>query len=557
MKRALSYADKVESGEIITNEYIKLAVKRFRSDFERGDLRFDKEKVQTIIDFIEEFNLLEDFYDQKFKLEEWQVFAIANIYGWYRFNGKKKKWVRRFNLSYIEVGRKNAKTCLSAVLQLVNLILDGVQGAQVVLAATSLSQAKLAFSHVSQFAKQLDYTNKILKRLRDSISYDYTDSILKVVPNAPERLDGLNCSSAIIDEYHAHQTDELKNVIQSSMGSRHSPLTIIITTAGLNSDVPCFDERNTNIDILNGKIEQDDTFILIYGCDVDDDPMKSEEDARICMQKANPNLDVSVDSEFIMNAWKRAVNNPSFRNEVLTKHFNQWLVKQAQWIEGKQIAKVTSKTKLKIEDYDPESWECFAGVDLSETRDMTAVTFLMKKIGEPIYHFIPIFYIPEESAENGKIKNLYKKWGRSGEVIVTEGNIIDYRRITEDFNRISEHIEIQKIGYDPYNSRSWCIEMTELGYPMIPFSQGTGSFSPPTKELERLIWGAGVVVLDKSEPLIFSFQNCQLIYDTFGNCKPVKYQKKKNQKIDGAIASIQALAMYLRDNDPEAELGVA
>jgi phage terminase large subunit-like protein len=544
------YADLVESGKIIVNIPVRLAIERFRKDFEREDLRFNYDKVLTICEFIQDFHLLEDFHDQRFILEPWQKFIIANIYGWEKYNPKKKRWQRRYQQAYIEVGRKNAKSVLAAVLQLVNLILDGVQGAQVVLAATSLSQAKLAFRMCSAFSKQLDYTGKWLKRLRDTITYDHTDSLLKVVPNAPERLDGLNVSSSIIDEYHAHVTDELKNVIVSSQGSRKNPLTIVITTAGLNIEVPCYQERETNIEVLKGNLEQDDTFILIYGCDDDDDPMKSEEDALRCMAKANPNLDVSVDSDFVMAAWRRAKNNPSYLNELLTKHFNKWLTRSQVWIDQNQIKKKISPKKLKISDYDPEEWSCFAGVDLSETKDMTSAVFLMKKIDEPIYHFIPFFFIPE-NAESGRIKKLYKRWERMGEVIVTQGNIVDYKTITEIFNKVSEHIEIQRIGYDPYNSRSWAIEMTELGYPLEPVFQRMGVFNAPTKELERLIWGAAEVVLSKSEPFQFSFNNCELKYDHVSNCMPVKRRNNKNMKIDGAMAAIMSLEMYLKDNDPE------
>lgn len=125
---------------------------------------------------------------------------------------------------------------------------------------------------------------------------------------------------------------------------------------------------------------------------------------------------------------------------------------------------------------------------------------------------------------------------------VTEGNVTDYDYITNDMMEASKIVRIRSIGYDKYNATQWAIHATELGLPLEEYSQSLGNFNKPTREMERLIL-SGKAIIDTNEINRWCFKNVTLKSDHNGNVKPNKGVKAK--KIDGAIAMIQALGMYL------------
>ena len=159
MKLYYNYCSEVLNGDIITGEAIKLACKRFQSDLRRNDLEFRESKVDRAIRFI---GTLKHFTGKHsgtpFILEGWQQFIVANIVGFYW----KDTSIRRFTSSYIEVSRKQGKTALAAALCLYYLIADGEDGAEVLLAANSKEQAKIAFDMCSNFTKGLDPKGRCL-----------------------------------------------------------------------------------------------------------------------------------------------------------------------------------------------------------------------------------------------------------------------------------------------------------------------------------------------------------------------------------------------------------
>ena len=211
------YVDKVLNGNIVVGEYIKLACKRFKDDLQRADLVFREDKVDLAIQFISTLKHYTGKHSGKpFILEEWQQFIVANIVGWYW----KESGTRRFTSSYIEVSRKQGKTALAAALCLYYLIADGEDGAEVLLAANSKEQAKIAFDMCSKFCKGLDPKGKYLTAYRADILFNLTNSKLKVLDADDSKLDGFNASFGLIDEYHSAANSKVRDVIKSSMGMR-------------------------------------------------------------------------------------------------------------------------------------------------------------------------------------------------------------------------------------------------------------------------------------------------------------------------------------------------
>ena len=528
MKGYYRYVEDVASGKVIVGGNIKLAIQRFQMDLQREELEFREDVVDGAIDFI---STLKHFTGkssgQNFILEDWQAFIVANIVGWY-WKGTDN---RRYSSSYIEISRKQGKTALAAALCLYFLIADGEDGAEVDLAANSKEQAKIAFSFCSTFTKQLDPKAKYLKAYRDSILLDANNSKLKVFAADDSKLDGFNASFGLIDEYHSAKNSKVRDVIKSSMGMRQNPHLCTITTAGFDKTLPCYKLRSTAIDILNGLKEDDSMFIAIYCLDEDDEWMDEKN-----WVKCSPNLDVTVTSKYIREQVQSAINNPSEEVGVKTKTLNLWCDSAKVWLPETYIIKASKNVDWNsLKDY-----PCYVGVDLASTSDLTAVSYLVVKDGQ--YYFKTDYYLPESALKEKADRELYKYWKQMGLLQITEGNVTDYDYITNDLMKYSNIVNIQKVGYDKYNSTQWAITATELGLPLEEYPQTLGNFNKPTREMERLLL-SGKAVVDNNEITRWCFKNVTLKSDYNGNVKPNKSINAK--KIDGAISMIQALGMYL------------
>ena len=528
MKPYLRYANDVTSGKIVVGGNIKLAIQRFQMDLQRDDLEFREDVVDGAIDFI---STLKHFTGkssgQNFILEDWQAFIVANIVGWY-WKGTDN---RRYSSSYIEISRKQGKTALAAALCLYFLIADGEDGAEVDLAANSKEQAKIAFSFCSTFTKQLDPKAKYLKAYRDSILLDANNSKLRVFAADDSKLDGFNASFGLIDEYHSAKNSKVRDVIKSSMGMRQNPHLCTITTAGFDKTLPCYKLRSTAIDILNGLKEDDSMFIAIYCLDEDDEWMDEKN-----WVKCSPNLDVTVTSKYIREQVQSAINNPSEEVGVKTKTLNLWCDSAKVWLPETYIIKASKNV-----DWDSlKDYPCYVGVDLASTSDLTAVSYLVVKDG--LYYFKTDYYLPESALKEKSDRELYKYWKQIGLLKITDGNVTDYDYITNDLMKYSDIVNIQKVGYDKYNSTQWAITATDLGLPLEEYPQTLGNFNKPTREMERLLL-SGKAIIDNNEITRWCFKNVTLKSDYNGNVKPNKSINAK--KIDGAISMIQALGMYL------------
>lgn len=528
MKGYYHYVEDVLNGKIVVGELIKLACQRFKDDLQRQDIYFNESVVDKAINFI---GTLKHFMGKSsgkhFKLENWQQFIIANIVGWYW----KDNDTRRFTSSYIEVSRKNGKTALAAALCLYYLIADGEDGAEVDLAANSKEQAKIAFEFCSSFSKQLDPKGKYLKPYRDNVQFALNNSKLKVFAADDSKLDGFNASFGLIDEYHAAKNSKVRDVIKSSMGMRNNPHLCTITTAGFDKTLPCYKLRSTSIEILNKLKTDDSMFIAIYS--LDDKDNWTDKDNWV---KCTPNLNVTVTSKYIKEQVQSAINNPSEEVGVKTKTLNLWCDVADVWLPESYIVKASKD--IHLEDF--RDCECYIGVDLSATSDLTAVSYLIEK--DNIYYFKTDYYLPESALVDKPDRETYKLWKQQGLITITAGNVTDYDYITNDIVAASNILNIQKIGYDKWNATQWAIHATEIGLPLEEYPQTMGNFNRPTKELERLIL-SGNTVIDNNEITRWCFRNVELKSDYNGNVKPNKGIKSK--KIDGVIAIIQALGMYL------------
>jgi phage terminase large subunit-like protein len=527
-KKYIQYAEDILSGKIVTGHYIKLAAERFFRLMYDERYEFREDKVEQVCEFISIIHHYTGKHAGKpFVLEAWQEWIVASMYGFY-LRGTNERLVQS---AYIEMARKQGKSAFASALCLYHLIADGEMNAEVYMAANSKDQAKVSFNMASNFSKMLDPGKEFLDPYRDTIKYERTLSFLKVLAADSSKLDGPNASMYLIDEYHAAKNSGVKDVLQSSQGMRENPMAVIITTAGFDRLGVCYQYREMCTEVVSGLKEDDTLFIAIYCLDKEDD-WKDE----AVWVKSNPNLGVTVQTKYLKTQVRKAINTPSDEVGIKTKNLNIWCDAEKTWIKDDYI--LSASANVNLEEYN--RLDCFIGVDLSSTSDLTSFSVMIPTTEKMVWK--TFYFLPEAALTEKRFKELYGEWARQGALCITPGNVVDYDFILNKIMEIGQILNIVIIGYDSWNATQFVINCTEKGLPMEPYSQSIGNFNKPTKELERLLL-SGVAVIDNNIITRHCFRNVVMARDKNGNTKPSKQYEEK--KIDGVIAMIEALGVYL------------
>lgn len=534
------YAMDVLQGREVACLYVRLACQRFINDLSRDDIEFHPEKVERVIRFVRTMKHFKGKHKGKpFILRPWQEFIVANLYGFYKWvtdeDTGELYYTRRFHKAYIEMARKQGKSALAAACALYQLSYDNEDGAECVLAANAREQAKIVLNLCTGFVKSLDPRGKTFHILRNSIEYKKKMSVLKVVSADSTKLDGFECSFYEQDEYHAALNSKLYDVLQSSTGTRVSPMGMVITTAGFNLEGPCAKMREVNTEILRGLKQDDNQFAIIYTLDETDD----WHDETV-WKKVAPNLGVTVTRDYMRGEVQAAINDPSKEVGVKTKTFNIWCHSEETWIPDEYV--LDSMYKFDFERFRGEC--CWIGVDLSSVSDLTAINFLFYDETHDTFHNKSYVFLPEESIKTKQNRDKYLEWWREGYLIMTPGNVVDYDFILDLIQKNVETFDLalQSIAYDTWNATQFAITGTNLGFPMQPFGQSIGNFSKPTKEVERRLlqktWKT-----DFSPIVRWCFANVTIRTDANQNEKPMKTQDAV--KIDIVIAQIMSLGGWM------------
>ena len=441
-------------------------------------------------------------------------------------------------------------TATAAAIGILCAIADNEPGAEIDLVANSRHQAKIAFTQSSNFCESVDKNKKIFKRYRDTINIPKTKSIIQVLSSDAMGNDGYNASCFILDEFHAARSWDLYNVLKSSQGSRSQPLSIIITSAGfLLNGYPCYEHRQTCIDILKGNKVDDTQFSAIYELDEEDDWL--DEDNWI---KCAPSLGQTVQIDYLRDQVQSVKNNPSLETGVKTKNFNIFCQSKNVWIPEKYLKDVWHK--VDVDNFIDE--DCYMGVDLSSVSDITASAIMFppnpeRAIYPDKYVFKPYVYLPVDNLAENTNEELYRLWYRQGFLDCTPGNVVDYDQILKDQIEIYNKTYLHNVAYDEWNASSWASDAYAEGLPIKGYSQTVGNFNKPTKMFEMLI-RSGKVIIDYNPLVRWCFNNVEIKMDVNGNCKPMKGGSSNRKadrngtntkKIDPIIAMLEALGGYL------------
>lgn len=541
------YAEDVQSGKIVTGKYIKKAVERFYNWIENADAKgyvLDHGSGMHIIDFFETFlvHTKGPIAGSPFTLSPYQQFTLYNLFGWKRKN-QDNVWVRVFKTVYEKVARKNGKSALIAGVGLYCEAFDGEEGAEIYAAATKEAQAKILWEQAFQFVfKSLRLRKMGFVNTQREIRFTRSLGVFRFLGGDSKTLDGLNPNLAVVDEYHSHKTDAVREVLESAMGARLQPILYMITTAGFNSVSPCKLYEDVCKQILDGIKEDDSTLIMIHELD-DDDDWEDENN----WAKPNPNLGVSISIDYLRTEFKKAVNQPSKAPNFKTKYLNKWVDAASVWIPD-EIWMKNKVDEIPMEKF--TTFGAFAGGDLSTRTDITSYVLLSEPDENGDQYLKPYFFCPKDTIDKRSAEDRvpYRQWVDEGFLIATPGNTVDYTYFEDKVAETFFTHKVVRVELDQWNASQVANNLTEKGVEVSFFSQQISVISFPTKQFEIKVY-QGKIKHDGNPIFRWMLRGCVIYEDANENIKVHKGQSHAaNFRVDGVISGIQALGGSLSVN---------
>ncbi|MGO5222870.1 terminase large subunit [Bacillota bacterium LCP21S3_D9] len=507
------------------------------SQFMLPTSHYDKAKADRAVKFIENLcHTKGKWAGKRFWLLPWQEQLIRDIFGIVKPDGN-----RQFRTAFVEICKKVGKSELAAAVALYLLYADNEPSAEVYGAAADRQQASIVFDVAKQMVEMspaLLKRSKLMTATKRIVNYG-NSGYYQVLSAEVGGKHGFSVSGLVFDEIHTQPNRQLYDVLtKGSSDARQNPLHFIITTAGTDRHSIAYELHTKAVDILEGRRVDPTFYPVVYGLKDDED---WEDEAN--WYKVNPSLGYTVDIERLRDAYREAKQNPA--DEVTFKwlRLNMWVSSTVAWIPDAIFMKGNDEIDLAA----LEGRDCYGGLDLSSTGDITALVLMFPPRDEDEkYILLPFFWVPEETIpQRVKAASVpYDIWEKQGFLLSTEGNVIHYDFIEKFINDLSEKYHIVEIAVDRWNATQMIQNLEGDGFTMVPFGQGFASMSGPTKDFYRLLM-EGQIIHGGHPVLRWMAGNVVVDTDPAGNIKVTKAKSK--EKIDGIVAAIMALDRCIRN----------
>ncbi len=564
------FRDAVLRGEIPVCKEISMEMNRIDSLIANPAIYYDRNAMDGFVAFCENELTLTDGEDLSllFTFKLW----AEQVFGWYYFvkrtvpmpnpNGRGTIYVnktikkRLVNKQYLIVGRGAAKSMYGSCMQNFFLNVDTTTTHQITTAPTMkqaeevLSPIRTAITRargpVFQFLTEGSLQNTTgskaarqkLASTKKGIENFLTGSLLEIRPMSINKLQGLRCKVATVDEWLSGDVrEDVIGAIEQGASKIDDWLIIAISSEGTVRNGVGDTVKMELMDILKGKYVNPHVSIWYYKLDSLD-----ELNDPSMWAKANPNIGHTVSYETYQLELERAENAPATRNDILAKRFGIPMEGYTYYF--------TYEETIPHRHRDYWGMECSMGIDLSQGDDFCSFTFLFPlpdgKFGIKTRNYISSLTFMKLPLA---VKQKYEEFMNEGSLIVLEGSILDMLDVYED---LDEHITaceytVNCVGYDPYNAKEfierWCTENGPFGVEKV--KQGARTESVPLGELKKL--AEERMLLFDEELMGFTMGNCITMEDTNGNRK--LYKKRYEQKIDAVAALMDAFVAYKLNRD--------
>lgn len=517
---ARRYATDVREGKIVSGELMVRAVVRFLSDLEDGHIRgifFDPVAARHIVQFAETFCDL--------KLLPWQVFVLANIFGF-----KKPSGARRFTEAWISCAKKNGKTRLASCIALFGLVADCEKYPDIFSAATKKEQSRIVWRDAKRAVQDNPELFGYVQRWAGELKVPDTDGSFTPLSSDEKSMDGLRPHVIIADEVAFWSDRDQWDKLQKGLVSRVSPLVFAVTTAGSTKNCFAFGKFDLCEKILRGIFVDDTTFAAIFSIDKADDSLADE----VCWRKANPSLDVLLKVEHLRKTRDEVLQQPSGMNSWLQYHCNIWpevslqragSIPATKWdlctgfdLIGCNNPLEATEKFLSLNSDTP----CYFGVDIGLTSDLSAVAMVFPKArfaegAVPIKR--PVVIVQGFMPEVGLLEKErawqvpLSQWAREGWVELLPGDLTDPREIKKFIYEAHLKLAVREIGFDPWQFSVAAAEINQGGITCIGVPQTAKELTAPCREFiaavqnkslvhfgnPYLAWNASNVIMVESE----------------------------------------------------------
>ncbi|WP_286068811.1 terminase TerL endonuclease subunit [Stenotrophomonas sp. 57] len=518
---------------------IKLAAKRFLDDLKRAKKKgapfsFSRDHANHACSWIELLPHVEGKWETpEIRLHPSHVWFVVQLFGF-----RKPDGTRRFTSALFAVARKNAKSTLSAAILLYCECCEEEEGAQVISAATTGSQARIIFNVAKRMAeKKADLRDAYgLECWANAISRVETGATFKPINAKASTQDGLNPSHVGLDEIHAHKTPDLLNVLQSAAGARRNPLWLFTTTEGYANPGPWSEIRQFATQLLEGVFgDAADHFLAIFFA-VDKDDGDFDEKA---WHKANPLMDVNPHL-------LAAIRKESIEAKAMPSKLAEFQIKRlnrpAAAANGFILLPKWNACHGVVDLEALKDVPCWGGLDLASTRDLASLRLVWRLDDKIITwgrRWVPESAVAQRT-ERGTVP--YAGWVAAGLLEQTEGEVTDYAVIEQAVLDVHERFNLQSLAFDRWNATEMVSRLVAAEVPLVEFIQGTKSYHPAMVELERAYIGKRLVH-DGDPVLAWCAANLVARKDVNLNMAPDK--RRSADKIDDITALLMAIGVSL------------
>lgn len=560
--RTTEYAKLVLNGQRICGRSEKLACRRHIQDMQdkKSEWIFDVKEAERHIDIANTLTIGEG-EAHALHTRGFQNFIIGSLFGW----RKKRSDIRRYREAYVQVGRQNGKSFLAGTLANDFATFGGYQYGRIFCTATKQDQANIVWDEVAKFIqsdKDLAELYKI-KTYDRTITSKVTGTTIKAIGRDTKSADGFRTILAIVDEYHAHPTNQMYKLMMDGQDMVKNALTIAITTAGFNLKSPCYEQYQFCKKVLEGVVQKDNLFVYIAELDEEDDIWKKENWAKANPLKLFLPDEVTLDDEKLAVVANKAIDAREKQGEELvnfeTKTLNQWvtytggaLLDMAAWKAGGKPWTLA----------DMRGREGYLGIDLSSGGDLTSISIVFPLQDDNVYIWSHS-YMPElRLAEHIKSDDApYGVWKNQGLITLTSGMYgikTDYKYIIADLKSMIDEYDIDIIGcgYDAHNAAAFLADLEDvLSCDLTEVKQSARSLNDTTKDFQLSV-KAGQVSYDQNNALLSWSATNAIISEpnSFGEIKVDKMTQ--TDRIDPIDAIIDAWKMWFlskEDNVPDGE----
>lgn len=532
------------------------ACQRHLKDLKNPDFEWRPLESEKYLQFAEKLHFQDDNKKEihKLCLKPFQAFIIGSVFGWYR-NG-----ARRFSDCYLQLGRKNGKSFLSAFFCLCFAFVCPTRFGEIYCAGTELENASFAWKECMKFIELEKGLKKRfhIQEYRHIIKNRKNGSIIKAISGNQEA-DGKKGICNIIDEYHLHETSAMYSVLRDGQIGMKGALSVVITTAGFNLNRDCYSQYKFAKNVLAGAVKQENLFVFIAEADLPDAHDFPEEYEKELWnpeqwRKANP-LVLDTDDPAIWQKWHDKANEAKEKGgellrDFIVKHLDCWrAVGGSPFVPAEAWAKCGSKKTL---EYFVDR-DVIIGLDFSSKNDLSSFCLLFppKEKDEKVYAYSHSFMPAKTLAKHIRSdKAPYDLWAQQGLLTLTtcggnNGYILDYKFILEKLKEIikNQKLHVLMICYDPMGASGIIADMEEICENLIEIGQYPKSMNDACRHCQGTILGGGIEYDEKNELLTRSMIDAQAITDSK---KQMIIDKQENRnRIDPIDALLDAWKGWL------------